>query len=134
MAQAVAAYLAMWQDFAAAGRKSDWESRRLATHATGAALSVMSRSLYADHYNGLITRGAPVDHPRVTSVDLPGAPTKVLIGDCGDSRHWLKYRVGDGRRADSSPGGRRAITAEVARQPGGAWKVDRFAVGELGSC
>jgi hypothetical protein len=133
-AAAVVSYLAMWQDFAAAGRTSDWQAKSLSEHATGDALLQMSRSLYADHYNGLITKGAPVNHPRATKVSPDAAPTTVLISDCGDSTHWLKYVAKTNRLANDSPGGKRSITAEVKRQPNGSWKVDRFAVEGLNSC
>lgn len=131
---AIAAYLGMWQDMAAAGRTSDWKSPLLAHHATGDALSTISRGLYADHLNGLVSKGAPKDHPTATSAVPTDSPTTVMISDCGDSTHWLKYRKDTGKLADADPGGRQAITAEVKRQPGGTWKVTRFAVEAVGSC
>jgi hypothetical protein len=118
---------------AKAGETSDWRSPLLSRHATGDALSVMSRGMYADHLNGLVSKGAPKDHPRVTSAVPAGDPTTVMISDCGDSTHWLKYRRDSGRLADSG-GGRRSITAEVKKQPDGTWKVTQFAVEGLGSC
>jgi hypothetical protein len=119
---------------AQAATTSDWQSPLLAQHATGDALSVMSRGLYADHLNGLVSKGEPKDSPKVTSVAPSANPTGVMISDCGDSTHWLQYRKDNGRLADSTPGGRRAITAEVKRQSDGSWKVARFAVEGLGTC
>jgi hypothetical protein len=123
----------MWVDFTTAGRTSDWKSPRLSAHASGDALSTMSRGLYADHMNGYITKGAPVDHPTVTSAVPASAPTTVLISDCGDSSHWLKYVSKTGKPAPGGAGGRQAITAEVKKQAGG-WKVDLFAVRAVGTC
>lgn len=131
---ATAAYLGMWQDMAKAATTADWEDPALAHHATGAALSVISRGLYADHLNGLVARGKPKDHPVVTSADPPTDPTTVMISDCGDSTHWLQYRKDTGKLADNVPGGRQAITAEVKKQGDGTWKVTRFAVEGVGSC
>lgn len=131
---ATAAYLGMWKDMETAGQTSDWQSPRLAAHATGDALSAISRGMYADHLNGLVSKGAPVDHPRVTSAVPSASPTTVMISDCGDSTHWLKYRKDSGKLADDKPGGRQAITAEVKLQPNGTWKVARFAVEAVGSC
>ncbi len=133
-AAALASYLAMWRDFATAGHTSDWKSPALATHATGDALLQMSRSLYADHYNGVITKGAPIIHPTVLKASPPVSPTTVLISDCGDSSHWLKYFAKSGKLQDNIPGGRQAITAEIKKQPGGSWKVDQFAIEGVGSC
>lgn len=124
----------MWQDMAQAGTTSDWRSPRLAAHATGDALSAMSRVLYADHLNGLVSKGAPKNYPKVTSATPLARPTTVMIQDCGDSTHWLQYRKDTGKLADPTPGGRRAIAAEVKQQADGTWKVTRFAVEGLGSC
>ena len=133
-AAALASYLAMWRDFASAGHTSNWKSPTLAAHATGDALLQMSRGMYADHYNGLITKGYPVDHPTVTKATPAAAPTTILISDCGDSSHWLQYVAKTGKLAHGEVGGLRSITAEVKRLADGSWKVDRFAVEGLGSC
>lgn len=132
--RAVAAYLGMWHDVAAVSTTSDWRSPRLADNATGDALSVLSRTMYADHYNGLVSRGQPVNNPRVSSVDPPNAPTTVMISDCGDDSNWLKYHAANGQLADDTPGGRRSITAEVKLARDGSWKVTRFAVEAVGTC
>ncbi len=132
--QAIAAYLGMWQDMAAAATTSDWQSPQLAQHATGAALQVISGSLYTDHRNGFVTKGAPENNPTVSSADPPDDPTTVLISDCGDSTNWLKYRADNGQPVGGEPGGRRSITAEVKKQPDGVWRVTRFAVQAVGTC
>lgn len=132
---AVAAYVGMWQAMARAGESSDWRSPELADYATGAALTVIIQSLYADHANGVVTRGAPTHSPVVRSAEPPNAPTTVLIDDCGDSTNSLKYFAGtDTPAGDGSGGGRRAITAEVVLEPDGVWRVTRFAVQGVGSC
>ena len=131
--QATVAYLAMWRDMAQAGTTADWQSPVLARHAAGEALSAISRGVYADHLNGLVSKGAPKNDPKVTSADPPADPTTVAISDCGDSTHWLKYRAATGERYGGA-GGYRAITAEVKKQPDGAWKVVSFAVQGLGTC
>ncbi|WP_223006833.1 hypothetical protein [Streptomyces roseirectus] len=131
--QASAAYVGMWRDVAEAAKTSDWRSPILSRHATGDALSVISRSMYADHRNGLVAKGAPKTYPKAISADPSAGPTTVMISDCGDSTNWLKYRKDTGELADDTPGGRRAITAEVKKAAGG-WKVARFAVEAVGSC
>jgi len=123
----------MWRDMAQAGTTSDWNSPKLAQYATGDALSAISRGMYADHLNGLVTKGEPKNYPKVTSATPAANPTTVMLSDCGDSTHWLKYRKDSGKLADDKPGGRQAITAEV-KKLNGAWKVMRFAVEAVGSC
>jgi hypothetical protein len=119
---------------ATAATTSDWRSPQLARHATGAALQVVTQSLYTDHLNGVVTKGTPKNNPVVSSADPPEAPDTVLVSDCGDDSNWLKHRADDGRPVDDVPGGRRSITAEVTRQPDGAWRVSRFAVEGVGTC
>ncbi|GHE44033.1 hypothetical protein GCM10018785_12020 [Streptomyces longispororuber] len=132
--KATTAYLGMWRDMAEAARSSDWRAPRLARYATGEALKAITRGMYADHRNGLVTKGEPENSPKITKVTPAADPTAAMISDCGDSSRWLKYRKSNGEVADDKPGGRQAITAEVKKQADGRWKVTRFAVWEVGSC
>lgn len=132
--QAVTAYLGMWDAFVAASATSDWQSPQLGRYATGLALSTLSRGLYADHYNGLVSRGAPTHDVHVSSVDPPSNPTTVIVSDCSDSTNALKYGADNGQPADDGPGGRRLINATVEKQSDGSWKVSDFGVQPVGSC
>lgn len=132
--QAITAYLGMWQDYVDAGTTSDWRSPALARNATGDALSTMSRGLYADHYNGLVSRGRPIDHPQVSSVDPEDNPTTVVISDCGDSTNWITVRADNGQPANDGPGGRRQINAIVKKVVDGSWKVADFGIQPVGTC
>lgn len=133
--EAVAAYRGMWQAMARAGVTSDWKAPELARYATGDALTAITKSLYADQANGVVTRGAPLLWPVVRSAEPAQDPTTVLIDDCGDSTQWLKYFEGtDTPAGEGGGGGRRAITAEVLRRPDGSWRVARFAVQGVGTC
>lgn len=131
--RAVAAYVGLWEAMAEASHTSDWQSPELARYASGDALQAVSGGLYADHYNGLVSRGAPVLHPEVTSVEPADAPTTVRVFDCSDSTNWLRHRA-DGAPFTDEPGGRRAVTSEVRLHQDGSWKVTRFAVEPVGSC
>lgn len=131
---ALTAYRAMWEDFVQAGTTSDWQSPKLGDHATGLALTNLSRGLYADHYNGLVTKGQPILNPTVSSAEPPGDPVKIIVSDCGDSSNWLKYRADNGQLADDEPGGRHAINAIVEKQADGSWKVTDYGVHDAGTC
>ncbi|KJE21204.1 hypothetical protein FF36_04544 [Frankia torreyi] len=137
--EAVAAYLGMWRATAVASHTSDWQSPELSRYASGAALQVITGTLYADRFNKVVSRGQSVNQPTVTSADPPAAPTTVLLADCGDDSGWQKYHADpgqpdDGQLVAGSSGGRRQITAEVRLHQDGAWRVTRFAVGSVGSC
>jgi hypothetical protein len=131
--QALAAYAGMWHAMADAALTSDWQSPKLAQYATGDAQGVISRSLYTDHLNGVVTKGEPKVSPQVSSVDPRIDPTTVMISDCGDSTNWLKYKT-NGQLVNDTPGGRRSIIAEAKKQQDGSWKVARFAVEGVGTC
>ncbi|MFD8494976.1 hypothetical protein [Amycolatopsis sp. NPDC059657] len=132
--KALEAYTAMWHDFVAAGATSDWQSPELGRHATGIALTNMSRALYADRYNGLVTKGEPTLSPTVASAEPALDPIKIIVSDCGDSTRWLKYRADNGQLSDDKPGGRRSINAIVEKQADGSWKVSDYGVHDLGTC
>lgn len=133
--QAKEAYVGMWQAMARAGRTSDWKSPELARYATGNALTTITRSLYADHFNHVVTRGTPKNFPQITSVEPPKAPETVMISDCGDSTGTSKVHEDSGKQVrGDDPGGRRSIKAEVKKQPDGSWKVSQFAVQGVGTC
>ena len=131
---ALAAYLDMWQDFGNAAATSDWQSPALGQHATGLALSTLSRGLYADHYNGLVSKGNPTHQAQVSSVDTESDTRKVIVADCSDSTNALKYSASSGQPANDSPGGRRQINATVQKQSDGSWKVADFGVQGVGTC
>lgn len=133
-AAALDTYIGMWMAMAKADETADWESPELAQYATGNALTTITRSLYADHKNGIVSKGKPALDPRVTARKPERDPTTIRIADCGDSTNWLQYHADSGKPVDEEPGGRRAIQAEVKQQADGTWKVTRFAVQGLGSC
>lgn len=114
---------------------SNWEAPELGKFATGNALTTITRSLYADHFNHVVTRGTPKNYPQVTSVQPPSAPETVMISDCGDSTGTSKVREGTNEPVSGDePGGRRSIVAEVKKQSDGSWRVTQFAVQGVGTC
>ncbi|ANN21146.1 hypothetical protein SD37_39880 [Amycolatopsis orientalis] len=132
--KATTAYLGMWSDMADAATTSDWQSPKLVQNATAEALSKISRGLYADHYNGLITKGKPENAPTVESVEPADNPTTVNIVDCGDDSRWIKYRADNGQPANDGPGGRRHINAKAKKAVDGSWKITDFAIQDVGTC
>ena len=131
---AVDAYRGMWLAFADAATTSDWQSPKLSQHATGTALSTMTRGLYGDRYRGVVSRGQPILNPRVASSEPAQAPTKIVVTDCGDSTNWTRHYADSGQPADDEPGGRRHIDAVVEKQADGSWKVVEFGVHGVGTC
>ncbi|WP_084692308.1 hypothetical protein [Parafrankia elaeagni] len=130
---AVAAYLGMWKAYAQASHTSDWQAPYLSQYAAGDALQVITGNLYADHYNGLVAKGEPVNNPRVTSVTPEDAPKSVIIEDCGDDRNWLQYRT-DGSLLNNTPGASHRIVAEVRLHADGKWRVTKYGIDTAGTC
>ncbi|CAO5187325.1 Secreted protein/lipoprotein [Frankia sp. AiPs1] len=130
---ALAAYLGMWKAYAQASHTSDWQAPNLSQYASGDALQFVTRNLYADHYNGLISKGEPVNKPRVTSAGQENPPKSVMVVDCADDRNWLQYRT-DGSLLDSTPGALHRVVAEVRLHTDGKWRVTQFGIDSAGSC
>ena len=131
--QALAAYRGMWEDMASAGRTSDSRSSLLSRHATGSALSQIVESIYANGKAGIVSKGGPVLHPRIVSLDLKRQPSRATISDCADASRWLQYDRATGKLKDKTPGGRHRITADVYGL-NGVWKVVDFQLRAIGSC
>lgn len=124
----------MWEDYATAAETSNWQDPQLSQHATGIALTNITRGLYTAKTNGRVSRGRPKLDPQVSSVEPADAPSKVVIADCGDSTDWIQVRADTGEPVDDAPGGRRQINAVVEKQTDGVWRVSDFGVHEVGSC
>lgn len=122
----------MWADMVTASRTSDYRSPLLPDNALGEALSVLVQGLAKNQQQGIVTKGAPVLHPSVSSLTPAGNPTQATIIDCFDARDWLEYKTSGGL-ANSTPGGQHATTA-ILVNTGGIWKVTQLAVQAAGTC
>jgi len=130
--QVLAAYRDMWFDLVTAAETSDYQSPLLSQHTTGAALTLLTQGLATDQLHGIVTRGATVHHPTVTSLSPAGTPTRATITDCFDDAKWLEYN-GSGGLVKNTPGGRRSTTAQLVKTEG-TWKVDQLTVAGTGTC
>jgi len=130
---AIGAYDAMWQDMAAAARTADYQSPRLAQHAAGDALSLLTRGVYTNRVRGVVVKGQPVTHPTVTSLKPSTEPTTAIISDCFNDTNWLNFMASTGQLQNHVPGGRHQTTATVT-ETGGTWKVTELQVGVAGTC
>ena len=131
-AQARQAYLGMWRAFVAASRTADYQSGALSQYAAGGALSVLTRGLYQNYRNGIVTRGQPSFSPHVTVASPPGSTVQATVTDCADSSHWADY-YRSGKPAPGEQQGRQRIDARL--QPfNGSWKVIYLVVEKEGTC
>jgi hypothetical protein len=130
--QALRAYLEMWSAYVVASRTADYQSPSLARYAAGDALSVLTHGLYANYQNGVVTRGQPSFHPKVTVTSSSGVPVRASVTDCANSAHWADYYK-SGKPAAGLPRGRNRIEAQL--QPfDGVWKVTYLVVEKEGTC
>jgi hypothetical protein len=63
-----AAYRAMWMDMAAAAKTADYQSPRLARHASGDALSTLVKAHYDVKQRGVVVKGELLLAPQVISL------------------------------------------------------------------
>jgi hypothetical protein len=129
VAQAIAAYDAMWSEVAEASYTADYQAPYLTDHLAGQALTTITENMAVEQYQGVVARGSPVLHPVVTTA----TPTSVHLSDCLDDRGWLQYNAATGALLNSVPGGFSATTATVTDE-NGIWKVTQLNTGNEGTC
>lgn len=130
---ALAAYTGMWKEMQAAGVTADWKDPRLASYASGQALSALVTGLRHARGQGIVIKGTIVTHPRAGTAAPAGSPDRVLVTDCLDDTRWLNYEAATGRLQNNVPGGHRLVKALVTRSAG-QWTVSRLAVHAEGTC
>lgn len=128
----MAAYRAMYADWVAAAATADYQDPALARHASGSALSKITRALYVDKSEGTVGKGEPVIRPTPAQAIPADDPTQVVVDDCFDDSNWLQYTT-DGHLYNNVPGGRHKTQALVVKA-NGTWKVDQLAVQAVGTC
>ncbi|SCE63875.1 hypothetical protein GA0070216_10143 [Micromonospora matsumotoense] len=126
------AYVGMQTAFEKASAASDPAHPDLPRYATGAALTKLVAGLQASKEQGLLGRGQTIFHPQVASLAPPTAPTKASVQDCMDSSKTERFKA-DGSPYKDSPGGLRAVLADVERI-NGEWKVTSVTIRGVGSC
>lgn len=122
----------MWHAYAAAARTADYQTGALSQYAAGDALMILTRSLYDNHRHGVVLRGAPVLHPRVTGMTPAGSPDSSSVTDCANDSRWRQYTT-SGQPASGAPVGRHRIYAQL-RLFSSAWKVTSLVVEKVGTC
>ena len=126
------AYLGMWQAFTTASRTADYQYPSLDRYAAGAALELLTRGLYQNSREGIVTRGQATYDPVVTMTKTPMGTAEADITDCADDSHALAYYK-SGKPAAGEPPGRQRVYAQA--QPfDGTWKVTTLVVDKVGSC
>lgn len=131
-AQLVGAYEGMWHAYAAAAGTGDYQTGALSHYAAGDALAVLTRSLYDNHQDRIVLRGAPALHPQVTGMSPPSGPDTASVTDCADDSRWLQYTTA-GRPASGATAGRHSVYARL-QLFGTEWKVTYLVVGKAGTC
>jgi hypothetical protein len=127
-AAVLAAYRAYWNDVVAIGATADWQSPRLAEHATGQALAEARATFHTLKAQGQVARGTVDLRPTVLSVNGRSA----TLYDCNSTSRFLAYDAKTGALRDKSSGRRNGKTVTLTLQ-GTAWKVANV-VTEVGRC
>jgi hypothetical protein len=131
--QILDAYTGLWHAYAIAARTADYQTGALSQYAAGDALMILTRSLYDNHQHGVVVRGAPVLHPRVTGMTPAGNPDSSSVTDCADDSRWREYTTSGKPASGGAPAGRHRIYAQL-RLFGSAWKVTNLVVEKAGTC
>lgn len=130
------AYLDMWQAFVTASHTADYQSPALAHYAAGAALSLLTHSLYTNYKDGIVTRGEPSLNPSVTIPAASGGIQQADVTDCTNPSTWANYTK-SGKLVSGQPHGRRKVIARLQQfspVESPQWKVTYLNVGLAGTC
>ena len=130
---ALEAYRGMWRAYVEAIRIPDPGYPDLARYSQDDARAVFVRGLTSVQRDGLVGQGDVTLHPKVTTIRPDASPPTADIEDCVDTSRSHLVRQ-DGSPYQDTPGGNRAATARVTRQPDGTWKVSLFALRAVGTC
>ena len=98
------AYLGMWQAFVAASRTADYQSASLAHYAAGDALSLLTRGLYQNYRNGIVTRAGRLSTRTSRSPPRTMPPPR---------RPWSTARTAPIGSITTNPGSRRPVRPRV---------------------
>jgi hypothetical protein len=124
----LAAYRAFWADVVAAGKTADWQSPRLARHATGKVLARVRGQFRALDSQGFVALGTIKVSPRIVRL----AGKKATVQDCVDTSRFRRYDPKNKRWLDQlggQPDGQRStLTLDGQRN----WKVAESVV--AGKC
>jgi hypothetical protein len=122
------AYRAFWDDVVTTARTADWQSPRLAAHATGQALQQARAHHRALKEFGLVTLGTIKMNPQVVTVEAATASVR----DCQDLSDYLRHDAKTGALRDKPSGKRYLVNARLVREDD-VWKVTT-ATQEAGKC
>lgn len=128
-AAVLAAYRAYWDDVVAVGATADWQSPKLAQHATGQALAETRTFLQGLKAKGLVARGSVKVDAKVLSL----SGSRAVVYDCNSTSNFLAYDAKTGQLRDKSTGRSNGKTIAMERQSG-SWKLAQVMATEPGRC
>jgi hypothetical protein len=127
-AAVLAAYRAFWADVVTAGKTADWQSPRLARHATGKVLARVRGQFRALDSQGFVALGTIKVSPRVVRL----ASEKATVQDCVDTSRFRRYDPKNKRWLDQLGGQPDGQRSTLTLDGQGNWKVAESVV--AGTC
>jgi hypothetical protein len=118
-AEVLAAYRAFWADVVAAGKTADWQSPRLARHATGKVLARVRGQFRALDSQGFVALGTIKVSPRIVRL----AGKKATVQDCVDTSRFRRYDPRNKRWLDQLGGQPDGQRSTLTLDGQGNWKV-----------
>jgi hypothetical protein len=127
-AAVLAAYRAFWADVVAAGKTADWQSPRLARHATGKVLARVRGQFRALDSQGFVALGTIKVSPRVVRL----AGKRATVQDCVDTSRFRRFDPKNKRWLDQLGGQPDGQRSTLTLDGQGNWKVAESVV--AGTC
>ncbi|MEV8059490.1 hypothetical protein AB0P37_24220 [Streptomyces antimycoticus] len=120
----IAAYRAYWSEQVKAYSKANVEATDLDKYASADALGRARSDVLSLQKAGVIAKGAPVNHPEVSDLDMDRQVPRATVTDCLDVSKWTRVKKKTGETVASPKGQLKKYTATINTEKWGKqWMI-----------
>ncbi|MEU4898548.1 hypothetical protein AB0B12_39190 [Streptomyces sp. NPDC044780] len=118
------AYRAYWSEQVKAYSKANVEATDLDKYASADALGRARSDVLSLQKAGVVAKGAPVNHPEVTALDMDRKVPRATVTDCLDVSKWTRVKKKTGETVPSPKGQLKKYTATINTEKWGKqWMI-----------
>ncbi|MEU5930047.1 hypothetical protein ABZ817_42200 [Streptomyces antimycoticus] len=120
----LAAYRAYWSEQVKAYSKANVEATDLDKYASADALGRARSDVLSLQKAGVVAKGAPVNHPEVSDLDMDRQVPRATVTDCLDVSKWTRVKKKTGETVASPKGQLKKYTATINTEKWGKqWMI-----------
>ncbi len=120
----IAAYRSYWSEQVKAYAKANVEGTDLDKYASADALGRARSDVLSLQKAGVVAKGAPVNNPEVTDLDMDRKVPRATVTDCLDVSKWTRVKKKTGETVPSPKGQLKKYTATINTEKWGKqWMI-----------